>query len=236
MAAFIVFEGIDSSGKAIQLRLLSEALTAGGYSVLGLSYPVYSSFFGKKLGQLLDRAHSGLNASIVDPHSMALWYALDRWMDHKPGSDELLHSDFVLANRYSLSSMVYQSLRSKDPEATAAWVEELETRVLCLPQPELYIILDISPTSAAANTKKKGKRSYTSQVFDEYEADSQLQEAARAQYIAFANNNDICEVVSCQNGETLRTPKDIHHEVMSVVRRRFKEVFESSTTALGMVL
>ena len=53
MTKIIAFEGIDGTGKTVQLQRLYEWLTARGLSVLTLSFPMYDSFFGAECGRLL---------------------------------------------------------------------------------------------------------------------------------------------------------------------------------------
>jgi hypothetical protein len=77
----LAIEGIDGAGKETQAELLRDRLVGRGWSVRMLSFPVYSSFFGQSIRQLLDGqlGAGDVSADAVDPRSMALWYALDRW-------------------------------------------------------------------------------------------------------------------------------------------------------------
>ena len=78
----IAIEGIDGSGKTVQIELLQKKLLERGYSVSIRSYPVYSSFFGSQVGLLLSGS-GGIKATDVDQKSMAMWFALDRFDDFK---------------------------------------------------------------------------------------------------------------------------------------------------------
>ena len=107
----IAIEGIDGSGKTVQIELLQKKLLERGYSVSIRSYPVYSSFFGSQVGLLLSGS-GGIKATDVDQKSMAMWFALDRFDDFKSFVDG--DADFLLINRYVLSNAVYQSIRDGD--------------------------------------------------------------------------------------------------------------------------
>ena len=96
MTKIIVFEGIDGTGKTVQLQRLYERLVASGrFRVRTLSFPMYDTFFGAECGRLLSGS-GGVRANEVDGKSMALWYALDRFeafrdLDYSD-ADVLLHA------------------------------------------------------------------------------------------------------------------------------------------------
>src|SRR5690606_11322964 len=121
------FEGIDGSGKTVQIKLIKEILVTKGYKVLELSFPNYNSFFGKQIGELLS-GNSSVNANTVDVKSMSLWYAVDRWKEFQ--SVNVSNYDIILLNRFTLSSAVYQSIRNEsyDWEEITEWVFNLELK------------------------------------------------------------------------------------------------------------
>ncbi|MBQ7278504.1 MAG: hypothetical protein IJR17_04805 [Clostridia bacterium] len=164
----IVIEGIDGTGKTVQLKALHTALMQRGYTVGTLSFPVYESFFGGCVGKFLSKKE-GVSAKDVDQKSMALWFAMDRWAAFR-GFD---YSDFdvLLINRYVLSNAVYQSIRDRDlgcPDILD-FVLELEYGQLQLPKPDLQLVLDVDPRCARENVAKKGFRDYVGEQKDEYE-------------------------------------------------------------------
>src|SRR5690349_6625961 len=144
MGKLIAFEGIDGSGKTSQIRLLAQALAEQGSSVAVRSYPAYTSFFGSEIRRLLT-AGVEHECEGSDPKSMALWYALDRWLDHRHNIQCFDGPEWVLLNRYTLSTVVFQSVRHGPESTIADWVDTLEHDILGLPRPHLYIVLDISP-------------------------------------------------------------------------------------------
>lgn len=197
----LAFEGIDGSGKETQCRLLREHLEASGCRVLVASYPQYGSFFGKEIGQLLSATNPMHSARTLDPKSMALWYALDRWAHFDSTSEQWAQAEFVLLNRSTMSSMVYQSLRSDHPEETLDWVEQLEFEVLHLPRPDLFVVFDVSPKSSAQNMKRKSQREYFDGELDVYEEDESLQIRSWKAYRQLANAREDSELVICENGQ-----------------------------------
>ena len=75
MTKIIAFEGIDGTGKSVQMQRLSETLKNRGLRVMELSFPMYDTFFGEFVGRYLS-AKDGIAANTVDGKSMALWIAL----------------------------------------------------------------------------------------------------------------------------------------------------------------
>ncbi|AQY63677.1 dTMP kinase [Pseudomonas veronii] len=195
----IAFEGIDGSGKETQCKLLADYLRASGKIVWVADYPRYEMFFGREIGLLLSGQERGRSASTLDPKSMALWYALDRRSDYDRNSEQWLASDYVLLNRSTLSSMVYQSLRSVDPDCMLEWVEQLEFEELGIPRPDLFLIFNVSPKSSASNMQKKGARGYTDSELDVYEGDQDLQVGSWKLYNHLCETRADTERVSCED-------------------------------------
>ncbi len=211
----ICFEGIDSSGKTLQLGLLADFLRRHGHRVFERSYPIYDSFFGKHIGELL-AGINGESASDCDPMSMALWYALDRWQDYQLNLRRFENAEYVLLNRFTLSSVVYQTLRKND-QSLASWIEELEHEILKLPRPDLYVIFDVLPAMAKRNLTKKGRRAYLGEQADVYESDSSLQSRAAELYRCLGESLPNAAVISCHPKGTLLDPIHIHEEVVDLL-------------------
>lgn len=195
MTKIIAIEGIDGSGKTEQTNLLKNLLEKQNYKVLVLSFPVYESFFGKEIGHLLS-GKGKVDANSVDSRSMSLWYALDRYSAIK--KINLNSFDYVIFNRYTLSSAVYQSVRNNDDEIID-WIFKLENSELNLPIPDLYLVLDVNVNQSHSNISKKGERVYLESEKDVYEKSDFLLENARKKYIDISEEYINVDVVSCNN-------------------------------------
>lgn len=191
----IAIEGIDGSGKTEQTNLLKNLLEEQNYKVLVLSFPVYESFFGKEIGHLLSGVGK-IDANSVDSRSMSLWYALDRYSAiNKINFNSF---DYVIFNRYTLSSAVYQSVRNNDDEIID-WIFNLENSELNLPIPDLYLVLDVNVNQSHSNISKKGERIYLESEKDVYEKSDFLLENARRKYIDISKEYVNVDVVNCNN-------------------------------------
>lgn len=215
----ITIEGIDGSGKTVQYGLLASALESRGFTVARRSYPVYGSYFGAQVGRYLSSA-DGVKATDVDQRSMALWFAMDRFMDLKDFVDG--ESDFLLINRYVLSNAVYQSIRDRDlgkPDIVD-WVFDLEYNRLGLPRPDLNLFFDVEPERAAENVDKKGFRSYVGSGRDVYEASGSIQQRARAKYTEIASRFGDTVIINCGTGGAMLPPETIAKRVLGVLSER----------------
>lgn len=212
----IAIEGIDGSGKTVQIELLQKKLLERGYSVSIRSYPVYSSFFGYQVGLLLSGS-GGIKATDVDQKSMAMWFALDRFDDFKSFVDG--DADFLLINRYVLSNAVYQSIRDGDWDKPdiVDWVFELEYNKLGLPRPELNLFFDVDTDCAGHNVDKKGFRDYIGSGRDVYESSLSIQQRARNKYIEIASRFDNIEIIKCMQDGTMLAPEHISECVVSAL-------------------
>ena len=213
----IAFEGIDGTGQSGQMEQLRTRLEQRGLTVGVLSFPDYDSFFGGCVGRYLTKK-DGVSASDVDQRSMALWFAMDRWAAFQ-GFD-YRRFDVLLINRYVLSNAVYQSIRDRDVDKPDIldFVLELEHRQLKLPQPDLYLILDVDLTAAQSNVSKKGYRDYVGDEKDEYEKQDSIQIRARAKYLSFGERLDNVQVIPCMADGALLSIETIAQRVYAAVK------------------
>lgn len=220
----IAIEGIDGSGKTMQWEKLAASLKREGKVVDCLSFPVYTSFFGHQVGVLLS-GKGKIRADELDSRSLCLWYALDRYAAFKDYCEEKKSGDnwpdLLLINRFTLSNAVYQSIREIDAGMPDnwEWVKELEQKQLGLPEPDLYVVLDVDPLAAQGNVDKKGVRDYT-EGRDVYEAQEGLLARARKRYLDIAHREKNMQVIHCMDeGGNMRPPEHIGAEVRRVIHR-----------------
>lgn len=219
MTKIIAFEGIDGTGKTVQLQRLFDRLVAEGkYRVETVSFPMYDTFFGAECGRLLSGS-GGVRANEVDQRSMALWYALDRFEAFR--ERDLSNTDVLLINRYVLSNAVYQSVRERDlgkPDLLY-FVLELEYEHFRIPKADAHIVLDMNPEQAYENVGKKGFREYVGDQPDIYEALPDIQKRARQKYIDYSQRMAGIYIIPCMEQNRLKSIADIGKLVDAVVDR-----------------
>lgn len=216
MTKIIAFEGIDGTGKTVQMQQLVSFLQSKGKSVLELSFPVYESFFGGLVGRYLT-AKDGVAANTVDGKSMALWFALDRFEVFR--NLDYSSYDFLLINRYVLSNAVYQSIRDIDLDKPDLldFCCELEFEHFGIPRPDLNLVLDMDLDEAAGNVDKKGFREYVGNTRDVYESIGSIQLRARKKYQEFAKKLDSVVFIPCMKDGQLESIETIASRIRDAV-------------------
>lgn len=146
---FLVLEGLDGAGTTTQSRLLGERLRAAGRRAHVTAEPSGGPV-GSLLRQVLQKRINGGAGDGFDPHALALLFAADR-LDHLSAEvlPRLAAGEDVVSDRYTLSSLAYQSVTTGD----AAWVEEINGRARA---PDLTIFLRVRPGMALGRRRGAG--------------------------------------------------------------------------------
>jgi len=189
----VAFEGIDKAGKATQARLLSAKLQKEGYRCKTLSFPVYTTPIGRELRLSLQGRRS---------YPIQVRYLLmsaNRW--EMKGELESAEVDVLILDRYIHSNIAYGVASGLD----RSWLESLDRG---LPEPNLVILLDISPTTSLTR-KMRGR--------DVNEQDLAYLERVRSVYLALAKEYGWW-VISAE-----RTIKQIHKEIYTLVEGEIRK-------------
>jgi dTMP kinase len=140
----IAFEGIDGSGKSTQIRMLADRLDAAGIAHV-VTYEPTDGVMGRRIR---DMARSG---EAVAPELELEWFMADR-AEHVRDLIEpaCARGEWVLTDRYYLSTVAYQGARGLDAEAILA---ESEAR---FPAPELTLVFEIEPRRGLERVTSRG--------------------------------------------------------------------------------
>ncbi len=127
---FIVFEGIDGTGKSTQVQMLAAALQKKGHEVITSKEPTDGPY-GKRLR---DSAETGR----LSPQDELDLFHLDR----KEHVTELINPALergatIILDRYYFSTMAYQGIRGFDPQ------EIRQINEAFAPQPHHVFILEV---------------------------------------------------------------------------------------------
>ena len=140
----VVIEGAcDGIGKSTQYGLLKEYLSKNGYNVSYHHFPTYNTYQGVPVEKYL----SGEFGKIIDlsPYFINSLYALDRaitWNTNLKNS--YLNGDIILLDRYTTSSLIYQSALIDDMDEKKKfidWVCDFEYNKLGIKKPDMVIFL-----------------------------------------------------------------------------------------------
>ena len=156
----VAFEGLDQSGKQTQAEALMRHFREAGQPCRLLSFPDYATPIGAEIGRGL-HGEREYGADV-----MQLLYVANRHEKRPEIVSALNDGVAIVCDRYIASSIAYGEAHGLD----AAWLDEIQR---FLPRPDLCLLLDIAPETAAAR-KKTGR--------DRYESDLALLSRVRQSY------------------------------------------------------
>ena len=148
MAPFIVFEGLDGSGKSTQARALHQRLKRRGYPVLSTREPG-----GTPLGEVLRPWLKGRQA-LSPIAELSLFIAARAQLVHEVVRPALEAGVTVVADRYAASTVAYQGYGR---ELDLDLVNKLNRAATGGLIPDLTVLLDLAPEKALG--RKSGELS-----------------------------------------------------------------------------
>ena len=146
---FIVFEGLDGSGKSTQAFLLKEFLCQEGYDAILLREPTEGAW-GKKIRDLLSNGRKG-----ISPKEELNLFIEDRKENIKKNIlPAMKENKIVVQDRYYFSSIAYQGAIGLKPQEIRAMNEAFALK------PDLVFYLEIKPALGLKRIEanRQGKR------------------------------------------------------------------------------
>lgn len=221
MSKLIVIEGVDSSGKATQSRLLYERLLDNGESVSKVSFPNYNSPSSAAVKMYLN-GDFGDNAGSVSPYAASSFFAVDRFASVNGEWHDVFYGDgIVIADRYVTSNMVHQASKisdTREKDAFLDWLYDFEYGKLELPKPDIVIFLDMPVKYARELMRERKNKFDNTDVKDIHERDESYLTAAYNNAVGIAKKFG-WHTVSCVENEKVRSIDDISGEIFDVVRK-----------------
>jgi dTMP kinase len=191
---FIVFEGIDGTGKSTQLHLLAESLKQLGYAVVATREPTDGPF-GRKIRELfVDRG------TVSHDEELELFIADREQHVQEVIAPALADGCVVLCDRYYLSTVAYQGANGFDSDFIMSKNRDF-------PAPDLAIILEIDPAEGIHRIQN-----HRNEHPNTFEEESNLRKVAaifaamQQGYIRRINGADTIENV---HGQVLATVKRV---------------------------
>ena len=173
---YIVFEGIDGSGKSTQIRMLKEWIEDNGLDVETLVEPTDSEI-GKLIRKILQRPDAQTERL---QKTLALLFAADRMLIMDRLEDE---SKIVISDRSFISSLAYQN--------PAEWVEVLNRYAK---KPDLLLLLDLDVKKSVSRTS--GEDTFENEEFLTGVKENYLRLAENYEHKIIDANNGVNKVSS----------------------------------------
>ncbi|MBQ4561459.1 MAG: dTMP kinase [Clostridia bacterium] len=200
MSKFIVFEGIDGSGKTTQIQLLHKALTERNIPVHITKEPTDDPM-GKQLRKYLGGKEK------TDLRAIAALFAADR-LHHITAEngilDNLAKGRTVLCDRYYLSSYAYQSV-----DCDLDWIMALNREAASIARPDLHIFLDVPPEQSMQRVENRGE---TEEIFEKLDRQQQIRKNFFDLFEMLKDKENILIV------DGTRTPETIAEEIFNKVK------------------
>ena len=214
----IVIEGSsDGIGKSTQLGLLKEHLTKEGYEVVNHHFPSYHTYHGVPVEKYLQGEYG--KVSELSPYFINSLYAQDRAITWKTELEPLYNEGkIILLDRYTTSSLIYQSAVIEDIEERKAFIDyvtDFEYNKLGIQKPDKVIFLtapfDLVQSMRRARQNNDGVQN------DIHERDMPFLKKVYdnalfvADYLSF-------DIVECSTNDKMESPSEIHNKVYRLVK------------------
>lgn len=218
----IVIDGTDGSGKGTQTELLLKFLDKQKIKNKYIDFPrYYTSFHGQMVGRYLSGEFGGLDSA--SPYLTSLFYAMDRLTARDEIVDWLEEGNTVVANRYTTSSMAFQTARIEKPkrEEFLKWLYEMEYKEHKLPKEDLVIFLYVPVEISQKLIEQKAKREYTKgKKKDINEANLAYQKEVLNLYLELAKKYPHWEVIKCTDSKgKLYSIEKVQGKILSALKR-----------------
>lgn len=201
---FIVFEGIDGSGKSTQIQMVSKRIQDRKLKVCTTFEPT-----DRPIGALIRQMLSGKIQT--DQRTLALLFAADR-MDHLVNEEngiqrKIREGELVLCDRYYFSSYAYHA-QYMDME----WVIHANSLNVNLLRPDLTVFIDVDPEKCFERIKNNRSS------FEMYEK-IDIMKNVRVNYLkAFERLKDLEKIVVIDGNDSVDHVADaIFHEIMRTI-------------------
>ena len=219
MGKLIVIEGVDSSGKETQTKLLFEHIKERGIDAKKISFPDYESDFCVPVKKYLS-GDLGANPGDVNAYAASSFYAIDRYASYKKDWGSFYNDGgTIICDRYVTSNIVHQAMKIEgDKSEFIDWLSDYEYVKLGLPKPDVVIFLDMPPDAARMLMKNRANKITGELQKDIHEKNEDYLNAAYNNAVEVASHQGWVRVV-CACDLKVRTIEDIHKEIVSIVEK-----------------
>lgn len=216
----IVVEGAcDGIGKTTQFNKLKEHLQNDGKEVSNHHFPTYGTYYGAPVEKYLQGEFG--SPKELSPYFVNSLYAVDRAVAWYKELKELYDKgDIVLLDRYTTSSLIYQSALIENPDEKKRfldYVTDFEFGKLGIKEPDSVIFLH-SPFDLVTKLRQERKQN-DGVVNDIHERDLEFMKKVYESAMFCADYFD-WDKVECSDNDKMRSIEDIHEDVYKLVKKR----------------
>lgn len=224
---FIVFEGLDGSGKSTQSKLLVKYFKKQGFKTAKIDFPQYGTKYAGFVEEYLKGKYG--SAKEVGPYRASIFYACDRYDASFKIRKWLKEGKIVVSDRYLSSNIGHQGGKiknKKERKKFIKWLYNLEYKIFGIPKPDITFILKTSPKLAKKmapkitdkEKKKKRKKYLGSKIRDIHEKDLVHLSNALDSYLEAAKEfpRDF-KVIECLENNKLLPLEVIHQKILRIV-------------------
>lgn len=216
MGKLIVIEGaLDGIGKTTQFNLLKKYLEEKG-EVISHHFPTYDEYQGKPVMEYLQGSFGKPDS--VSPYFVNTLYAVDRkitWdLKLKEAYDK---GDIVLLDRYTTSSLIYQSALIDNLEEKNKFLDyviDYEYNKLEIKEPDKVIFLT-APFDLITELRNKRLESSGERIEgDIHESDLEFMKKVYESSLYCAKYFN-WTIINCADDNGFKSIEDIHNEIIS---------------------
>ncbi|KAI4835199.1 thymidylate kinase [Plasmodium brasilianum] len=188
---FIVFEGLDRSGKSTQSKLLVEHLKGKNVDVKHLYFPNRETVTGQIIANYLKMENNFPNETIH------LLFSANRWERMNEIKNLLIKGVWVVCDRYAYSGVAYSCGALN---LTKSWCMNPDQGLI---KPDVVFYLDVSPTFAQNRSK------YGEEIYEKVEVQKRIYE----NYKHFSNEDYWINI------DATKKIDDIHNDIVQEIAK-----------------
>ena len=214
----IVVEGAcDGIGKSTQYQLLKDHLQEDGYEVVSHHFPSYDTVQGRPVEKYL-KGDFG-KPSELSPYFVNTLYAVDRAITWKESLEkEYNDGKIILLDRYTTSSIIYQSSVIEDIEERKKFIDyicDYEYSKLGIPEPDSVVFLH-APFDMVTKMRN-ARKTNEGLVNDIHERDIEFMKKVYKNAM-FISEYLGWDKIDCVNGNSMDSIENIHQKVYKKVK------------------
>lgn len=213
----IVIEGLDGSGKSIQLELLKEDYPEFRF----ITFPNYQSPSGQIVTNYLQGLYSEQDNS-VSAYTASCFYAVDRYTSYKTDWEkDYREGKIIISARYVSSNAIYQmtKLPQSKWQEYMDWLFDIEYNKFKMPKPAATIFLDM-PVEVSRKLLMKRYEGHKDKL-DLHESNLEFMNACREAALYVAEKEGWTKIKCSENGQPLPIEL-IHNNIKKEIEELIK--------------